>query len=164
MKKELRYVLFMILLMWFVELINMSVGHRLSMYGILPRSTDGLYGIVLAPMLHHGMQHLLMNTLPFIILSALVVMNNGRLYLKLTLLIILLSGSCVWLVGRSAYHVGASGLIFGYFGFLVSRGGFTLAGCIPDCLQFGRDQVCQGSDGARSPTFQGIQKQFVVAN
>ena len=79
-------------------------------------------GIPLAPLIHGSIFHLLMNTIPLMILGGLMVIHGRVVFLEATLVIILVGGGGLWLIGRPAYHVGASGLIFGYFGFLVSRG------------------------------------------
>lgn len=112
----------MVLIIWIVELANLLMGHRLNILGIHPRTVAGLPGIVLSPFLHTGIGHVLLNTIPLVILGWLVVLHGPRVFLEVSLLIILVSGLGVWLVGRSGYHVGASGLIFGYFGYLVARG------------------------------------------
>ncbi len=112
-------------LIWVVELVNMMMGHSLSRWGILPRSLSGLIGIPLSPFLHGSILHTLVNTVPFIILGGLVILRGVRVFVEVTLLVIIAGGAGVWLLGRSSYHVGASGLIFGYFGFIVARGWYT---------------------------------------
>jgi membrane associated rhomboid family serine protease len=108
-------------LMWLVELINLALDYRLNAWGIRPRTLSGLPGIIFAPFLHAGIGHLLANTIPFVILGWLVILNGPRTFVKVSVLIILLSGIAIWLFGRAAYHIGASALIFGYFGFLIAR-------------------------------------------
>ncbi len=88
---------------------------------LLPRSISNLFGIVSMPFLHGSFSHLFSNTFPLIIFSALISLNGNKYYIKVTLIIIVISGCLLWLMGRSAYHIGASGLIFGYFGFLLLR-------------------------------------------
>jgi len=61
------------------------------------------------------------NTIPLIVFSVLISLKGNQYFLKVTVLIIIISGVLLWLMGRSAYHIGASGLIFGYFGFLLLR-------------------------------------------
>lgn len=112
------------LMIWAVELVNMFMGHRLNRFGILPRTLHGLLGIPLSPFLHAGVWHTLLNTIPFMVLGGLIVMRGVREFLEASLFIILAGGGCLWLFGRTSYHVGASGLIFGYFGFIVARGWF----------------------------------------
>jgi membrane associated rhomboid family serine protease len=108
-------------LMWLVELINLALDYRLNVWGIRPRTLSGLPGILFAPFLHGSIGHLLTNTIPFVILGWLVILHGPRTFVKVSVLIILLSGTGIWLFGRSAYHIGASALIFGYFGFLIAR-------------------------------------------
>jgi membrane associated rhomboid family serine protease len=108
-------------LLWLVELVNLALDYRLNALGIRPRTLSGLAGIVFAPFLHGGIGHVLTNTIPFVILGWLVILHGPRTFLKVSAIIILLSGIGIWLFGRSAYHIGASGLIFGYFGFLIAR-------------------------------------------
>jgi membrane associated rhomboid family serine protease len=112
----------MVLIIWVVELVNQLLGHRLNLFGIHPRTVAGLPGIILSPFLHTGIGHVLLNTIPLVILGWLVILHGPRVFLEVSLLIIVVSGIGVWIFGRSGYHVGASGLIFGYFGYLVARG------------------------------------------
>jgi len=89
--------------------------------GLLPRTLTGLAGIPLSPFLHGSFAHLILNTVPLVILGALWPSR----YPDLSHRVVLdhpLSGAALWLLGRSAYHVGASSVIFGYFGYLVARG------------------------------------------
>lgn len=88
---------------------------------LLPRTVNGLFGIFTMPFLHADMNHLLSNTLPLITLSLLISLQGSRYFSKSTFLIIIISGAMLWLMGRSLNHIGASGLIFGYFGFLLLR-------------------------------------------
>ena len=121
LKTSVYLILGLILVIWAVELINLLLGHRLNILGILPRTVAGLPGIALSPFLHNGIGHVLLNTVPLVILGGLVILHGPRVFLEASLVIILVTGVGVWVFGRSGYHVGASGLIFGYFGFLVGR-------------------------------------------
>ena len=108
-------------LIWVIEFINFSMGHRLSDWGILPRTLKGLKGIPLSPFLHASLIHIMMNTIPLAVLGGFVILNGRQIFFEISIIIILVSGTALWLFGRSSYHVGASGLIFGYFGYLVLR-------------------------------------------
>jgi membrane associated rhomboid family serine protease len=112
--------------MWLLEVVDAYfLGQALNSLGIWPRRIDGLWGIILMPLLHGGMGHLAANTLPFLILGGLVFWRSGSDFLIVSLVTVLLSGLALWLFGASrAVYIGASGLIFGYFGFLVFRGYF----------------------------------------
>ena len=107
---------------WVVELVNIFMGHGLSAYGILPRTQEGLKGIPLSPFLHAGIGHVLSNTIPLLALGGLTALRAKGAFLWVSLAIILIGGTGVWVIGRSAVHVGASGLVFGYFGYLVAKG------------------------------------------
>jgi membrane associated rhomboid family serine protease len=111
-----------VVLLWSIEGVNALLDHRLNRWGVLPRTLPGLVGIPLSPFLHGSFAHLLLNTVPLVTLGGLVAFQGIRLFFSVSLSIILLSGAALWLFGRSAYHVGASSLIFGYFGYLVARG------------------------------------------
>ena len=122
MMENLRWVMVFIILIWAIELVNWSFGHRLSQFGVIPRTVQGLVGIPLGPFLHGSIAHLALNTVPLLVLGGLVVLRGLRVFLQTSALIILGSGAMLWLLGRNASHVGASVLIFGYFGYLVARG------------------------------------------
>ena len=107
---------------WLVELVNSQMDHQLNGFGVIPRTVYGLIGIPLAPLLHGGFNHIISNTIIFLGLSSLVALRGRRTLLVVSVFIILVGGLGVWIFGRSAIHIGASGLVFGYFGYLVSRG------------------------------------------
>jgi len=108
-------------LIWFISLVQLS-GITLNLIPmLLPRTLSGLPGILTMPFLHGNMAHLLSNTLPLIVFSVLISLKGNAYFIKVTVLVIIISGIALWLFGRSSYHIGASGLIFGYFGFLLVR-------------------------------------------
>lgn len=115
-----------IALIWFIELIDwVFFDHSLDAYGIKPRSVSGLSGIFFMPFLHSNFGHVLANTVPFIILGALVMIRRVRDFFIISLIIILVSGLGVWLFGGpGTVHIGASALVFGYLGFLLLRAYF----------------------------------------
>ncbi|NQW99161.1 rhomboid family intramembrane serine protease [bacterium] len=111
--------------MWAVEVVDFVLPTPLDQFGIRPRSTRGLAGIVLSPFLHVGFGHLLSNSIPFLLLGGLVMTRGLKKFGLLSLWVILLGGAGVWLLGAGGtVHLGASLLIFGYLGFLLSRGIF----------------------------------------
>jgi membrane associated rhomboid family serine protease len=114
----------MVGLLWVVEILNLVVDHQLCRYGIFPRTARGLMGIPFSPILHGGVAHLFLNTGPLIVLGGLILFNGRALFIRSTVFIVLVGGLGIWLVGRPAYHVGASALIFGYFGYLLAKGFF----------------------------------------
>lgn len=112
--------------MWLLEIVDWFLSQRLNAYGIIPRDRRGLIGIPLSPFLHGGFGHLISNTIPLLVLGSLVLLSSTKQFLQVTATIILLGGLGVWLfaIGSNENHIGASGLVFGYFGFLVVRGYF----------------------------------------
>ena len=122
MKSSVFWILGFLTVIWAVEILNGFMGHRLNVWGILPRTTQGLIGIPLSPLLHGSFPHVLSNTIPFLVLGSLVGLRGSQPLIRVSLFIIVVGGLAVWLLGRSAIHVGASGLVFGYFGYLVASG------------------------------------------
>ena len=121
LKRNVLPVLAIAALLWAVEAANLVTGHHLNTWGIVPRTLTGLRGIPLSPFIHANLSHLFVNTAPFLVLGGLVAVRGRRAFLGVSLVVIVCGGAALWLVGRTGYHVGASGLIFGYFGYLVAR-------------------------------------------
>lgn len=115
-----------VVLIWLLEIVDQLIfRHRLNRLGIRPRSQIGLRGILFAPLLHGTWQHLSANTLPFLVLGGLVMLSGVDEFAIVTAVVWLVSGLGVWLfASRDSLHIGASGVIFGYFGFLIARGYF----------------------------------------
>lgn len=116
-----------LLVMWVLEVADLLFfGGALDAYGIRPRSADGLDGIFLSPFLHGGLVHLANNSVPFAVLGVLVLLSGLRRFVVTTLLSLLVGGLGVWLVGMpNTVHIGASGVVFGYLGYLLLRGYFS---------------------------------------
>ena len=125
MKVTIASVALLVALMWAVGMVNALLDYRLSEYGVVPRTVDGLIGIPLMPFLHGSFDHLVVNTLPIVVLGGLVAFQGSKKYLTATVFITLVGGGALWVVGRTAVHVGASGLVFGYFGYLIARAWYT---------------------------------------
>lgn len=108
----------------FIELVDQRLHGRLdAIAGIRPRDEAGLAGIVLAPLVHDGWDHLLANSTPLILLGTFVLASGARRFWMATLVIAIFSGMGVWLLTPRNYLViGASGIIFGWLGFLLMRG------------------------------------------
>lgn len=119
--KGLRVILLLAGLMIAVQVINSLTGNSLLSHGLVPRTLSGLQGIVFSPFLHGSVRHLLSNLLPFIVLSWLVATEGLQRYVRVAALIALLGGLMVWIVGRPVTHVGASGVIFGLWAYLLAR-------------------------------------------
>ena len=112
--------------LWGVFGVNTLLGGALLQFGIVPRTTDGLIGILVAPFLHANMNHLLSNTVSFLLFGWMVMLRDRRHFLPVTLIAMLCSGIVTWTLGApNSVHVGASGVIFGYFGFLLLSGWYA---------------------------------------
>lgn len=107
-------------LLWAQEIVDWVIfGGRLDSWGVHPRSIAGLAGIAFAPWLHRGFEHLSANTVPLLLLGGLILYRSTGAFLLTTAAATLIGGLGAWLLGASnSVHLGASGLVFGYFGFL----------------------------------------------
>jgi membrane associated rhomboid family serine protease len=113
-------------LMWMSEVVDLVSGLRLDRYGILARDPDGLVGIAAAPFLHGGLGHVAANTVPFLVLGFLIALAGALRVVLVTVIVALVGGLGTWLLApTSSLHLGASGLVFGYAGYLLSRGFFS---------------------------------------
>jgi membrane associated rhomboid family serine protease len=112
--------------MWVVEIVNKIDGQKLDADGIYPRSLNGLPGILSAPFLHAGFGHLIGNTIPFVVLGLLIAAGGARRVIEVTVIVALVAGLGTWLTaGSHSITIGASGIVFGYAGYLIARGFFT---------------------------------------
>ncbi|QPE17602.1 rhomboid family intramembrane serine protease [Providencia rettgeri] len=107
-----------------VQSVNSLTAGGLTQFGLVPRTEWGLLGIFFAPFIHGSWEHLLSNLPPFIILSALLLHRTIKAYILASLFIIIVGGLAVWLIGRNAVHIGASGWVFGLWGLLIAQGFF----------------------------------------
>ena len=121
MLKRFTPILTLVALSWLVFVVNNLLwnGH-LSQYGILPRHIGSLPGILWAPFLHASFEHLAANTLPLLILGAIICSRSRSEFAAVAAAGTILGGALTWLFARNAIHIGASGLIFCFFGYLGS--------------------------------------------
>jgi membrane associated rhomboid family serine protease len=132
-------LLIFVAVIWVVYLVNsLLFDGSLNRYGLspmalpyrwlsefepsLPYLAGSLRGILLSPLLHGSFSHLMSNTFPLLLLGGFVAIRGAKTLIGVSLLVIVLGGLLVWIVGRPAIHIGPSGLVFGYFGFLVAQG------------------------------------------
>jgi membrane associated rhomboid family serine protease len=124
--------LFMLLFtagLYVVEAVDIVSGGALDQeYGIQPLNVDGLDGVLFAPLLHGNWAHLMANTVPFLVLGFLAMAGGIRQFIVVTATIWILGGIGVWLTGGAGTHIGASGVIFGWLVFLLTRGFFARSG------------------------------------
>jgi membrane associated rhomboid family serine protease len=126
MQRGIIVLMALVALAWVMEIGDALVpGNWLDSWGIQPRTMSGLWGILFAPLLHGGLTHLMANTVPFLVLGFLVMLRGLGTFVGVSLVVMVLGGFAVWLLAPSyTIHIGASGVIFGYLGYLMSRGYF----------------------------------------
>lgn len=122
LKKQLTIVVYIFAILLVVEILNLLTNRTLSQFGIMPRSLSSLPFIFTAPLLHADVGHFLSNILTLCVFSFLALQFGGRTFALLTVGLFIGTGLLVWLLARDAIHLGASGVIYGYFGFLVLAG------------------------------------------
>lgn len=152
LKRIIKTLAVCLAVLWGLELTDVLVlDGSLDEYGIRPREPIGLIGVLTWPFLHGGLAHLLSNTIALLMFGSLVLMWGRREFWSVALVSTIVGGIGVWLAGASgSVHVGASGVCFGLFGYLLARGfyerkfgsvllsiaiaflfGGTLAGAVP---------------------------------
>ncbi|PKV76197.1 rhomboid family intramembrane serine protease [Pontibacter ramchanderi] len=109
-------------LIWLVALLSYLNDVNLVWLGIHPRDFLGLVGVFLGPLIHSGLIHLLSNSFPLVLLSGFILFLHRSVALRVFVLVYVLSGLFTWFIGRDAYHVGASGVVYGLAGFLLFNG------------------------------------------
>jgi len=108
--------------LWLIKLVEILVGLNLARYGVYPLRPGGLEGIFLGPLIHGSVSHVFANTAPLLVLGTALLYGYPR-SAKIVLPVVYLgSGLGVWLFGRAAYHIGASGLTFGVMFFVFTIG------------------------------------------
>ncbi len=125
-QRGLIFVGAMALVMWISEIIDALPNVDLDQYGIRPRELQGLEGIAFSPFLHGGWDHLIGNTIPFVILGATIAMSGLARIAWVTLIVVVIGGFFTWLFSPDhSVIIGASGVVFGYAAYLVARWLYT---------------------------------------
>lgn len=106
-------------------ILNIFTAGWANQHGIVPRTLSGFSGIPLSPFLHAGAWHLIGNLTGFVPLALLVCISGRGNFVKASLITIILGGLLVWALGRQGNHIGASGWVFGLWGFLIANAWFT---------------------------------------
>lgn len=120
-QQELYGIIAFVAVIWGTFFLGLVLPFDINSLGLTPRTLVGLVGIPAAPFLHANLQHLLSNTVPLFVLLTLLAGSNARSW-EIVIDVVLLGGLLLWLFGRPATHVGASGLIFGLIAFLIVSG------------------------------------------
>jgi len=121
-KYSLLLPLFIVVIFWMVKLTENLLALDLAEFGILPLHVEGLPGILFSPFIHGSWDHLLSNSIPFMVLGFALFYFYRHLAYRILFLIYIPSGICVWLGGRESYHIGASGIVYGLASFLFFSG------------------------------------------
>ncbi len=126
LKQQFQILATLIAIFWIVVIVNQIVFRgRLNAFGILPHNVVGLRGLLFAPFLHGGFYHVAANTLPFIVLGWFVMIRSINDFYFVSFMSAFIGGLGTWLVGNpNSVHIGASVVVFGYFGYLLFRGYF----------------------------------------
>ncbi len=125
-KNKLFYSLFFptvfLLIIWAVAVTEYLLDIRFVTYGLWPRTLDGSIGILTSPLIHADFNHLFANSVPLFILGISLFYFYRSIALKVFILIYLFSNIWVWGIGREAYHIGSSGIVYGLAAFLFASG------------------------------------------
>lgn len=122
LKQQLVWVSYIVGLLLIIEAVNMLTGRYFNQFSIYPRSLTHLPYIFTAPFLHANFTHFTSNVVTLAIFSLLLLQFGGKRFIIVSLGLIVLTGLMVWTLGRGSFHLGASGVIYGYFGYLVLAG------------------------------------------
>lgn len=101
-----------VLLLWIVKIIEQTSGLSFVEFGIYPRHINGLQGVLFSPFIHSDFSHLISNSLPFFILGFMLIYFYRRISYRIFFLLYILSGISTWFMGREAWHIGASGVVY----------------------------------------------------
>ncbi len=124
-KNSLEYALSIVLVFWVVHIVQWLLGLEFYSLGVFPRSVDGLLGIITSPFIHGDFQHLIANSIPMVVLTALVFFFYKKKVFLIYSLIWITAGLLTWIIGRPSWHIGASSVIYGLASFLVFAGFFS---------------------------------------
>lgn len=122
-RENVRLITRVTVALWVIEALDVALGGALDQLGVRPWSLHGLTGVLFAPFLHANLAHLIGNTLGLVPLGLMTMSRKREDFWMVTAVSALCAGLGAWTFGRPGeLHIGASGVIFGYFGFLVGRG------------------------------------------
>lgn len=123
--KSIQKPLLLIVIFWVIWLVSCYSGIDFNRYvGLYPRTAFGMLGIVFSPFLHGSFFHLLQNSVPFVILGGMILFFYPKIAYRIFWIVYLGTGVGVWLLARNSYHLGASGLVYGFAGYLFFSGVF----------------------------------------
>jgi membrane associated rhomboid family serine protease len=121
---SLFYPLIFVSILWAIKLFEVASGSSLAWYGIYPRTIHGLIGVIAGPLLHADFDHLISNTVPLLILGSIMFYFYRTIAFQVFFWVYLMTGIWVWAAARESYHIGASGILYGFVSFLFFSGVF----------------------------------------
>ena len=124
MKNSIVIALSVVALLWIILIINYIIPIDFNQFGIIPRRTEGIKGILFAPFLHLNWSHLISNSMPLIVLLTGLFWLYNKVAIRVLALSVIIGGGLVWILGRTAFHIGASGVIFSLVAFFIASGIF----------------------------------------
>ena len=116
------FPLYFVLTLWVIYWIEINYDLYFNKYGIYPRTMLGLRGIILSPFIHSGIKHLFNNSIPLFILLTSLFYFYRKIAFKVLIYGVLLSGLLTWIIAREANHIGASGIVYLLFSFILFSG------------------------------------------
>lgn len=111
--------------LWVVQILNAANDYSFDRFGLRPRRVDGLWGVVTEPFLHTSYGHMFSNTAPLVLIGWVLLLSGVRVWLFVSAFVIVVGGLATWLVAPDGLIVGASGLVFGWLGYLIARAYFS---------------------------------------
>ena len=114
--------LYFVLALWLVYWFEVKFGHNFNEYGIYPRTFKGLRGIFFGPFIHSGIKHLFHNSIPLFVLLGSLLYFYRSLSFNVFVYGALITGLVTWVIARPSYHIGASGLVYLLFSFILFSG------------------------------------------
>ncbi|MTI38950.1 rhomboid family intramembrane serine protease [Fulvivirga lutimaris] len=123
-RRSIQYTLSFVAVIWLVKIIESYLQIDFGLLGIYPRTLSGSIGIFLSPLIHGDFFHLLSNTFPLLILGVGLFYFYDKIAFNVIILIYLMTGFWVWIAARDAYHIGASGIVYGLLTFILFSGFF----------------------------------------
>lgn len=124
-EKQLRLIIIplsFLVLLWLIQFAQYLFSLKLAKYGLFPQTTKGLIGVFTAPLIHSDFNHIISNSIPLLFLGSGIFYFYKEAAYKVFFMVYLIPGILVWFLGRESYHIGSSGLVYGYVTFLFFSG------------------------------------------
>ncbi len=115
---------FCILILWFIHITQFLFGWNLGYLGVYPREIFGIKGVLTAPLIHADWGHLVSNSIPFFVVSTMIMYFYRSVAIKSMVMIYLFTGLAVWILAKQVFHIGASGVVYGLVAFIFGNGIF----------------------------------------